>query len=60
MIKSKGNNNEFKNVVNIRKLNIYVADKNKDNKYSDITNIVFFVSNLRLKTMKKNDIVIIP
>lgn len=57
---NNGNNNEFKNDENVRNPNIYIADKNKDNKYRDITNIVFFVSNLRLKTMKKNDIITIP
>lgn len=57
---SKGNNNEFKNDENVRNPNMYVADKNRDNKYKDITNIVLFVNNLRLKTIKKNAIIIIP
>lgn len=57
---SKGNNNEFKNDENVRNPNMYVADKNRDNKYKDITNIVLLVNNLRLKTIKKNAIIIIP
>lgn len=57
---SKGNNNEFKNDENVRNPNMYVADKNRDNKYKDITNIVLLVNSLRLKTIKKNAIIIIP